>query len=162
MGNTVNFSTSNSTGVQPGWRAHWSPASPGGRALFAVHSKRRGEHDRACSQVAVLGLVGSGWPAAGHGAHAYHGGMTTPAPPPHPHPHPPTHPQGNRQGPPCSRPPVKRRQQVPGPVRPARPDRWLAAAWDSGNTCTGGGQEEAAAWQAAIEAALAAMLLLCT
>ena len=31
---------------------------------------------------------------------------------------------------------VKRRQQVPGPVRPARPERWLAAAWLSGNTCS--------------------------
>ena len=37
-------------------------------------------------------------------------------------------------------PPVNRRQQVPGPVRPARPDRWLAAACDSGYTCSAGGR----------------------
>ena len=30
---------------------------------------------------------------------------------------------------------VNRRQQVPGPVRPARPLRWLAAARLSGYTC---------------------------
>jgi hypothetical protein len=30
---------------------------------------------------------------------------------------------------------VKSLYAVPGPVRPARPERWLAAAWLSGNTC---------------------------